>query len=101
MPSCSGLPRMPPASGTASWRGTNGLARTPSRIEEPYPQIELSFHGADPDVTGPCHRLQCAGPHLLIDCVMSHAGRELEDDNTPPLAADAAHIDFLPPPHAH
>src|ERR1700688_936066 len=101
MPSCSGLPRMRAASGAASWRGMNGRARIRSRNEEQNPNMELSFHGADRDVTGSCHRLQCAGRQLLIDCGMFQGGRELEEENAAPLGFDAAAIDFLLLTHAH
>ncbi len=63
--------------------------------------MELSFHGADRDVTGSCHRLQCAGRQLLIDCGMFQGGRELEEENAAPLGFDAAAIDFLLLTHAH
>ncbi|HLQ11941.1 MAG TPA: MBL fold metallo-hydrolase [Steroidobacteraceae bacterium] len=63
--------------------------------------MELSFHGADRDVTGSCHRLQCAGHELLIDCGMFQGGRELEEENAAPLGFDAAAIDFLLLTHAH
>ena len=63
--------------------------------------MELSFHGADRDVTGSCHRLQCAGRELLIDCGMFQGGRELEEENAAPLGFDAAAIDFLLLTHAH
>jgi metallo-beta-lactamase family protein len=63
--------------------------------------MELSFHGADRDVTGSCHRLRCAGHELLIDCGMFQGGRELEEENAAPLGFDAAAIDFLLLTHAH
>src|SRR5258706_12916639 len=63
--------------------------------------MELSFHGADRDVTGSCHRLQSAGRQLLIDCGMFQGGRELEEENAAPLGFDAAAIDFLLLTHAH
>ena len=63
--------------------------------------MELSFHGADRDVTGSCHRLQCAGRQLLIDCGMFQGGRELEEENAAPLGFDVAAVDFLLLTHAH
>ncbi len=63
--------------------------------------MELSFHGADRDVTGSCHLLECAGKLLLIDCGMFQGGRELEEENAAPLGFDAAAIDFLLLTHAH
>ena len=63
--------------------------------------MELSFHGADRDVTGSCHLLECAGKLLLIDCGMFQGGRELEEENAAPLGFDAAAVDFLLLTHAH
>ena len=63
--------------------------------------MELSFHGADRDVTGSCHRLECAGKNLLIDCGMFQGGRELEEENAAPLGFDPAALDFLLLTHAH
>ena len=39
--------------------------------------MRLSFHGADRDVTGSCHLIECAGRRMLIDCGMFQGGREL------------------------
>jgi metallo-beta-lactamase family protein len=63
--------------------------------------MEISFHGADRDVTGSCHLLECAGKQLLVDCGMFQGGRELEEENGGPLGFDAAAIDFLLLTHAH
>ena len=63
--------------------------------------MELSFHGADRDVTGSCHLLECAGKLLLVDCGMFQGGRELEEENAAPLGFDAAAVDFLLLTHAH
>ncbi len=63
--------------------------------------MELSFHGADRDVTGSCHLLECAGKLLLIDCGMFQGGRELEEENAAALGFDAAAVDFLLLTHAH
>ncbi len=63
--------------------------------------MELSFHGADRDVTGSCHLLECAGKRVLIDCGMFQGGRELEDENSAPLGFEAAAVDFLLLTHAH
>ena len=30
--------------------------------------VKLSFHGADRDVTGSCHLVECAGKRVLVDC---------------------------------
>ena len=63
--------------------------------------MELSFHGADRDVTGSCHRLQCLGRELLVDCGMFQGGRELREENAAALGFDAAKCDFLLLTHAH
>jgi metallo-beta-lactamase family protein len=63
--------------------------------------MEISFHGADRDVTGSCHLLECAGKRLLVDCGMFQGGRELDEENGAPLGFDAAAIDFLLLTHAH
>jgi metallo-beta-lactamase family protein len=63
--------------------------------------MQLSFHGADRDVTGSCHLLECAGLRLLIDCGMFQGGRELEEENSAPLGFDAATLDYVLLTHAH
>jgi metallo-beta-lactamase family protein len=63
--------------------------------------IQISFHGADRDVTGSCHLIECAGKRLLVDCGMFQGARELEEENGAPLGFDAATIDFLLLTHAH
>ncbi len=63
--------------------------------------MQLSFHGADRDVTGSCHLLECGGKLLLIDCGMFQGGRELEEENAAPLGFEAAAVDFLLLTHAH
>jgi metallo-beta-lactamase family protein len=63
--------------------------------------MELSFHGADRDVTGSCHLLECAGKRLLVDCGMFQGGRELQEENAADLGFDAGAIDFLLLTHAH
>jgi metallo-beta-lactamase family protein len=63
--------------------------------------MEISFHGADRDVTGSCHLLECAGKRLLVDCGLFQGGRELEEENGAPLGFDAAALDYLLLTHAH
>jgi metallo-beta-lactamase family protein len=63
--------------------------------------MEISFHGADRDVTGSCHLLECAGKRLLIDCGLFQGGRELEEENAAPFGFDATAVDFLLLTHAH
>jgi len=63
--------------------------------------VQLSFHGADRDVTGSCHLLECAGQRLLIDCGMFQGSRELDEENSAPLGFEAAALDFVLLTHAH
>ena len=63
--------------------------------------MKISFHGADRDVTGSCHLLECAGRRLLIDCGLFQGSRELNDDNAAEFGFDAASIDFVLLTHAH
>jgi len=63
--------------------------------------MKLSFHGADHDVTGSCHMIECAGKRILIDCGLFQGGRELAEENTEPFGFDPAAIDFLLLTHAH
>lgn len=63
--------------------------------------MKLSFHGADHDVTGSCHLVECAGKRILIDCGMFQGSRELNEENSEPFGFDPADIDFLLLTHAH
>lgn len=63
--------------------------------------MKLSFHGADRDVTGSCHLVECAGRRILIDCGMYQGGRELDEENAEPFGFDPAAIDFVLLTHAH
>src|SRR5471030_2944162 len=63
--------------------------------------MDISFHGADRDVTGSCHLLECAGKRLLVDCGMFQGARELEVENGAPFGFDAAALDYLLLTHAH
>ncbi len=63
--------------------------------------MKLSFHGADQDVTGSCHLLECGGKRLLIDCGLFQGSRELVQDNADDFGFDPASIDFLLLTHAH
>jgi metallo-beta-lactamase family protein len=63
--------------------------------------MKLSFHGADRDVTGSCHLVECAGQRILIDCGLFQGGRELDDENAAPFGFDAAGIDLVLLTHAH
>jgi metallo-beta-lactamase family protein len=63
--------------------------------------LKLSFHGADRDVTGSCHLVECAGKRILIDCGLHQGSRELEEENARPFGFDAAAIDYVLLTHAH
>ena len=63
--------------------------------------MQLSFHGADHEVTGSCHLVECNGKRILIDCGMFQGGRELAEENAEPFGFDAAQIDYLLLTHAH
>lgn len=63
--------------------------------------MKISFHGADHDVTGSCHLVECSGKRILIDCGLFQGKRELADENVEPFGFDPAGIDFLLLTHAH
>jgi metallo-beta-lactamase family protein len=63
--------------------------------------MRLSFHGADQDVTGSCHLVECAGRRILVDCGMYQGGRELAEENSEPFGFDPAIIDIVLLTHAH
>jgi len=63
--------------------------------------LKLSFHGADCDVTGSCHLVECAGRRLLIDCGLYQGGRELAEENAEPFGFEPASIDYVLLTHAH
>ncbi|MBV9426619.1 MAG: MBL fold metallo-hydrolase [Bradyrhizobiaceae bacterium] len=63
--------------------------------------MKLSFHGADRDVTGSCHLVECAGKRVLIDCGLFQGGRELNEENAAPFGFDASAIDLVLLTHAH
>lgn len=63
--------------------------------------MKISFHGADRDVTGSCHLVECAGRRVLIDCGMFQGGRELDEENAEPFGFEPSGIDVLLLTHAH
>jgi metallo-beta-lactamase family protein len=63
--------------------------------------VKLSFHGADRDVTGSCHLVECAGQRILIDCGLYQGGRELVEENAEPFGFDPGSIDYVLLTHAH
>jgi metallo-beta-lactamase family protein len=63
--------------------------------------LRLSFHGADRDVTGSCHLVECAGRRVLIDCGLYQGSQELAEENAVDFGFDPASIDFVLLTHAH
>lgn len=63
--------------------------------------MQISFHGADGEVTGSCHLIECAGKRILIDCGLFQGGREIEEENASDFGFDAESIDFVLLTHAH
>jgi metallo-beta-lactamase family protein len=63
--------------------------------------LKLSFHGADRDVTGSCHLVECAGRRILIDCGLFQGSRELAEENAGDFGFDPAGIDVVLLTHAH
>jgi metallo-beta-lactamase family protein len=63
--------------------------------------LRLSFHGADRDVTGSCHLVECAGRRILIDCGLYQGCREIAEENAGDFGFDPAGIDFVLLTHAH
>ena len=63
--------------------------------------MNISFHGADHNVTGSCHLLECHGRTLLIDCGLYQGERELAEENSEPFGFEPADIDYLLLTHAH
>jgi glyoxylase-like metal-dependent hydrolase (beta-lactamase superfamily II)/outer membrane protein OmpA-like peptidoglycan-associated protein len=63
--------------------------------------LRLSFHGADRDVTGSCHLVECAGRRILIDCGLYQGSREIAEENAGDFGFDPAGIDVVLLTHAH
>jgi len=63
--------------------------------------LRLSFHGADRDVTGSCHLVECAGRRFLIDCGLYQGSSEIAEENAGDFGFDPAGIDFVLLTHAH
>jgi metallo-beta-lactamase family protein len=63
--------------------------------------MQISFFGADRQVTGSCHLVEAGGRRVLIDCGMYQGGRRLAEENAEDFGFDPASIDFLLLTHAH
>lgn len=63
--------------------------------------MQISFHGANRDVTGSCHLIQCGDTRILIDCGMFQGGRELVEENEEDFGFDPSSIDLVLLTHAH
>jgi metallo-beta-lactamase family protein len=63
--------------------------------------LRVSFHGADRDVTGSCHLVECASRRVLIDCGLYQGSREIAEENADDFGFDPASIDFVLLTHAH
>lgn len=63
--------------------------------------MKLSFHGADHDVTGSCHMIECAGKRILIDCGLFQGESDLVEENAKHFGFAPAEIDYLLLTHAH
>jgi metallo-beta-lactamase family protein len=63
--------------------------------------LKLAFHGADRDVTGSCHLVECAGKRILIDCGLFQGSRELSAQNAGAFGFEPAAIDYVLLTHAH
>jgi metallo-beta-lactamase family protein len=63
--------------------------------------LRLSFHGADRDVTGSCHLVECAGRRILIDCGLYQGSLELGEENARDFGFDPSSIDLVLLTHAH
>jgi len=63
--------------------------------------MNISFHGADRNVTGSCHLVQCAGKHIQVDCALYQGQKEITDENSGDFGFDPGCIDYLLLIHAH
>lgn len=63
--------------------------------------MKISFHGADRDVTGSCHLVECGDTRVLVDCGLFQGGRALEKENAGDFGFDPSEVDLLLLTHAH
>ena len=60
--------------------------------------MQLTFLGADHEVTGSCHMLQACGKNILIDCGLEQGIDDYENQDIPVTAAE---VDCVLLTHAH
>ena len=60
--------------------------------------MQITFIGADHEVTGSCHFLRACGKNILIDCGMEQ-GKDIYENE--PLPVNACEIDYIFLSHAH
>ncbi len=60
--------------------------------------MEITFIGADHEVTGSCHVINACGKYILIDCGMEQGSDEYENQELP---VDIPDIDYVLLTHAH
>ena len=63
--------------------------------------MRISFHGADRNVTGSCHLIECGSKRILIDCGLYQGRKEITIENSGDFGFDPKSIDFLLLTHAH
>ncbi|MEJ2541735.1 MAG: MBL fold metallo-hydrolase [Gemmatimonadota bacterium] len=63
--------------------------------------MDISFHGADQEVTGSCHMVTCGGHRVLVDCGLFQGKRQIHEDNAVDFGFDPQAVDFLLLTHAH
>jgi metallo-beta-lactamase family protein len=63
--------------------------------------VKLTFHGAAGEVTGSCHRIDCASARFLIDCGMFQGAREARERNFEPFTFAPRSVGFVLISHAH
>ena len=57
--------------------------------------MKIGFHGADRNVTGSCHLVECNGKKILVDCGLYQGGREMDEENRNDFGFDPGSIDYL------
>jgi metallo-beta-lactamase family protein len=63
--------------------------------------MRVTFVGGARDVTGSCHKIDCCGKTILLDCGMHQGHRDEADRLNRSFPFDPASIDFVLLSHAH